>query len=112
MLGSQRERFAQVALPILECLAGQARDQIEVDIFKSCFAQVLKSLANIIRSVGAAKLAQLSIIKCLRAKTRAVDAQMVKSLKPARIQLAWVDLDRCLGPGCELKMRVDSFEYL
>src|SRR5216684_3977908 len=78
MLRPQLQRACQISLPASERLARQSRDQIKVDVCESRLAKLPKRRRNIGGGMRAAELLQFTIVKGLRAKTRAIDAEPVE----------------------------------
>src|SRR5256885_13781912 len=94
MFGPQRERFIKISGPAFERLQRQTGDEIEAHVIESGFAQETNRLPHIIRRVRAAQTAQLTVVKSLRAETRAIDAEAFVFTKRCERQRARIHLHR------------------
>src|SRR5437763_4489319 len=78
MLRPQRERLIQIAIPCRNGLSRQARDEIEAHIIEICLAKLTKCCIYIFRTMRAAKLTKLLIVKGLCAEACAINSQIAK----------------------------------
>src|SRR5437016_10544117 len=81
MLRPQLQSFIKVSLPTPHGLVRESRDQVEVNILKAGFAEMIERGVNIARRMRTPELFQLAIVECLRPKAGSFDPAATKLKK-------------------------------
>src|SRR6185369_8036474 len=110
VLGRETKRLLDVALPTIECLARQSRDQIETHVRKIRIAQISKSSQRIRGVMRAAEFREFGVIECLRAETGPVNSETPKCAQFVRGRTSRIDLERDLSLSRDLKLVVQNSE--